>query len=93
MENIIDILIKRGYPAPAAKTVAEKLEKLTGENKKAASEWLESGQEPLIASHGYSTASLMKKYPRMTYPAALLTIDWLDREPEKAKPVIEKGIR
>lgn len=27
----------------------------------------------------------------MTYPAALLTIDWLIKEPEKAKKSLEKG--
>ena len=93
MENITTTLIGNGYSEVEAKIVAEKLSNLTGLFKDAAAAWLSTTEETEISSHGYSTKSLMKRHPRMTYPAALLTIDWLEREPEKAKPIIEKGIR
>ncbi len=93
MEDIKKILIARGYPEGAASQVAPKLAKLSGNLKEAASAWLETGAEPEVSSNGYSTKSLMKRFSGMTYPAALLTIDWLEREPEKAKKAIEAGIR
>jgi len=93
MEDIKKILIERGYPENAAIQVAQKLASFSGKLREAASAWIEKEAEPEVASNGYSTQSLMEKFPGMTYPAALLTIDWLEREPEKAKPVIEKGIR
>lgn len=93
MEYIKKILIERGYPENAAIQVAQKLTALSGNLIDAASAWLETEDEPEVASNGYSTKSLMERFPGMTYPAALLTIDWLEREPDKAKQIIEKGIR
>lgn len=93
MENIKNILIERGYPENAATGVSQKLSNLSGQLREAASSWLDSGREPVVSSHGYSTKSLMERFPEMKYPAALLTIDWLERDPEKAKSIIEKGIR
>lgn len=93
MGNIENILIERGYPENAATVVSRKLSNLSGQLRDAASSWLDSGSEPVVSSHGYSTKSLMERFPGMKYPAALLTIDWLERDPEKAKSIIEKGIR
>lgn len=93
MENIENILIKRGYPENAATVMSQKLSQLSGQIREAASSWLDSGREPVVSSHGYSTKSLMERFKGMKYPAALLTIDWLERDPEKAKIAIEKGIR
>lgn len=92
-DYIRKVLIDRGYPESAADQAAEKLSTLTGELKVAVFSWLETEAEPEIASNGYTTKSLMEKFPGMTYPAALLTIDWLEREPDIAKQIIEKGIR
>ncbi len=93
MEETTKILIDRGYPENAARQVAEQIAALSGQFKIAVSEWLNSGKETEVASHGYSTRSLMGKFPGMTYPAALLTIDWLERDPAEAAKTIEKGIR
>ena len=93
MEEIANILVDRGYPENAAEIVAGKLSNLSGQLKEAAQTWLKTSNEPVVASNGYSTKTLMERHPGMTYPAALLTVDWLEREPEKAKSIIEKGIR
>lgn len=93
MENIKKILIERGYPENAATVVSQKLSNLSGQLREAASSWLDSGSEPVVSSHGYSTKSLMERFAGMKYPAALLTIDWLERDPDKAKITIEKGIK
>lgn len=93
MEHIKKILIEKGYPEKAAATTAVSISKLTGIMKDAIEGWLHSGKETEIESNGYSTSTLMKKFKGMTYPAALLTIDWLKREPEIAKKAIERGLR
>lgn len=93
METINNILINRGYPENAAIMVSQKLSQLSGQLREAVSSWLDSGSEPVVSSHGYSTKSLMERFPGMKYPAALLTIGWLERDPEKAKIAIEKGIK
>ena len=93
MENIVNKLISVGYPEAAAKIVAEKLSALSGNLKIAADTWVNTGIQSEIASNGYSTLSLMQRFQGMTYPAALLTIDWLNRDPENAIKSIERGIR
>lgn len=93
MKNIKEILIERGYPEDAAIITSNNLSKLTGRFQVAIDKWLSDGMEYNIESHGYSAQGLMSRFKGMTYPAALLTLDWLEREPEKAKTTIERGIR
>lgn len=93
MEAIKNILIERGYPEKPAILVAEKLANISPSLKPALDAWLKDGMETDESAEGFSTSSLMSKQKGMTYPAALLSIDWLLREPQKAKPIIEKGIK
>lgn len=93
MENIKKILIERGYPEKAAETTASNIAKLSGEMKEAIQTWLHTNKETDMGSNGYTISSLMNRFKGMTYPAALLTIDWLKREPETAKKAIERGLR
>ena len=93
MEDIKSILIERGYPEKIAASTAVNLSKLTGRLADALKVWLDETKMPEMESHGYTTTSLMEKFRGMTYPAALLTIDWLERDPELAKQAIEKGIK
>lgn len=93
MKSIKEILIERGYPEAAAIATSNNLSKLTGRFQEALHKWLSDGLESDIESHGYSSNGLMSRFKGMTYPAALLTLDWLEREPEKAKKTIEQGIR
>lgn len=91
METIKQTLIQRGYPEKAAILVADKLAKISPCLKPALDAWLSTGAEPEESAEGFSTKSLMEKQKNMKYPAALLSIDWLIREPNIAKPIIEKG--
>lgn len=93
MESIKQTLIQRGYPEKAAILVAEKLINISPQLKPALDAWLTTGAEPEVCSEGFSTKTLMEKQSRMKYPAALLSIDWLRREPQIAKPIIEKGLK
>lgn len=93
MKSIEEILIERGYPESAAIATSTNLSKLSGRFRIAIDKWLSEGVESKIESQGYSSKGLMAKFKGMTYPAAVLTLDWLEREPEKAKRTIEQGIR
>lgn len=93
METIKNILIERGYPEKPATLVAEKLAHISPSLKPSLDAWLKDGKETDESAEGFSTSSLMQKQKGMTYPAALLSIDWLLREPQKAKTIIEKGIK
>lgn len=93
MEKLIKTLIERGYPEKIAIKTSENLSRMAPELREALTEWMESEKCPDIEEAGYSTSSLMSRFKGMTYPAALLTIDWLKREPQKATEMIEKGIR
>lgn len=93
MEEIKKILIERGYPERIAATTAVNLSKLTGRLAEALKDWVDKNNNPEVESNGYSTTSLMERFKGMAYPAALLTIDWLERDPVTAKQAIEKGIR
>lgn len=93
IENIKQILIERGYPESPAALVAEKLTHISTVLKPALDLWLKDGKETEMSAEGISTSGLMAKQKGMTYPAALLSIDWLLREPMKAKAIIEKGLK
>lgn len=93
METLINTLIQRGYPEPAARQAAASLMKMNPSLQPPLHTWLEDGTAPCVESHGYSTDGLMNRFKGMTYPAALLTLDWLMREPDKAAHAIERGIR
>lgn len=56
-------------------------------------DWLQTGNEDSdLQVHGYSVNSLMQTYG-ISFTGALLSLDWLIREPEKAAAAIEKGIK
>ncbi len=93
MKSTKEILIERGYPESAAMVTSSNLSKLTGRFLRAIDRWLVDETESDLDSHGYSSKELMARFKGMTYPAAVLTLDWLEREPEKAKRTIEQGIR
>lgn len=93
IDNLENVLIERGYPERMAVSTAKDLQKISDSLKPALKAWVESQEEPVCEAEGYSTNGLMQRFKGMTYPAALLTIDWLIRDPKKAKPIIEKGIK
>ncbi len=75
-----------------AKRLEEKLGAISDELKPLLREWLATGKESnQVEYNGYSIDSLMKKNG-MRFTGALLTLDWLLRDPKKAASVIEKGI-
>lgn len=90
--GISEILVQRGYNEHEAKTVAEHLLKIDKRLKPLLDNWLETAVETDLTVEDVSIAMLISRY-KLLYPAALLTLDWVCREPEKAKRAIKKGIR
>mgnify|MGYP000103969878 CR=1 FL=1 len=90
MKNII--IERLNCNVKTAEKLETKLNVISDELKPILNAWLESGLETSdIEYNGYSINSLMKK-DGMKFTGALLTLDWLIRDPKKASAVIEKGI-
>lgn len=85
--------MKRGYPENQALSAAANLMDLDSSLQRIFQEWLEDEKkEQDWVVQGFSLLTLKNKFC-MTYPAALLTMDWLIKEPEKAEISINRGIR
>ena len=92
MENISNILQERGYSGKQSVRVAAELHDIDDSLKILLNKWLVSEEESDYHAEGFSLLELKRKFD-MTYPAALLTMDWLLKEPEKARECINRGIR
>lgn len=87
--EIISILLDRGeYNNAQAKKVAEELSKIDKSLKPALEKWLSTEETEIKEAEGISTELLASRLG-MIYPAALLTIDWLIKEPAIALPAIK----
>ena len=94
MEKLIyKTLLDRGYDEKLARMVLPDLLDLSEPLKRLLKAWLENEkQQSDYAVAGFSVSE-MQKERGMNYPAALLTIDWLIKEPENAKRSLTKGTR
>ncbi len=90
-EYIKNKLIKQGYDNKPASLVAAEIVNVAPQLQSLVDNWL-NGVESDYSSHGYSIKELMKSR-RMTYPAALLTIDWVIKEPANAIASLKRGDR
>ena len=91
-DNIYHNLIAKGFPEKAASILAEDLSRVSTELRPCLNVWLESGREVDFSVGGFSIRELMRKY-QLQYPAALLSIDWVIKEPAIATAAINKGVR
>lgn len=92
MENISNILQERGYSGKQSVRVAAELHDIDDSLKILLNKWLVSEEENDCYVEGFSLLALKRKFD-MTYPAALLTMDWLIKEPENAIRSINRGIK
>ena len=92
MKTIQDILIERGFPEKQAFSVAVDLQAIDLALQNGLQSWLADQTETDFLIEGFKLSDLKQKFD-MTYPAALLTVDWLIKEPELAKKSIQRGIR
>ena len=92
MDNISSILQERGYSEKHSVKVAADLQNIDDRLKILLNKWLVSEEENDCYVEGFSLLELKRKFD-MTYPAALLTMDWLIKEPENAIRSINRGIK
>ena len=94
MEELIHkTLLERGYDEKAARMVLPDLLGLSEPLKSLLKAWLENEKQHSDYTVAGFSVSEMQKERGMNYPAALLTIDWLIKEPENAKKSLTKGLR
>ena len=89
-EEIIELLVQRGYMENNAKLVAEEILTLHPSLQPLWEHWV---NDPTVCddfeAEGFSIRFFMEKQ-RMAYPAALLSVDWILKEPEAAVKSIKK---
>ena len=91
---MVDIMKLEGkeYVGASAKLMANKLAAVNSLFKEGIQEWLDSGKETDYVIHDMHLKDLQSKF-NLTYPAAILSMDWLLREPEKAIASFNRGIK
>lgn len=82
-ETMMKILEQKGYDKKSASLVANDLMQLESPLSDYLGQWVERDTITDYIVDGYSIVNLMQERS-MTYPAALLTMDWIIKEPEKA---------
>lgn len=89
-----EILIERlGYTTREADMVCDDLKKLDPSLAPLLERWVKDGTNTDTQEfHGYTIDGL-RSGSNMNFIAALLTLDWIIREPEKAIPLIKSGIK
>ena len=85
--EIKTIIVNRGYSEKDAELVSTDLEIIDVRLKDALEEWLKTGIENDVCVNGICTKELIEKR-KYTYPAALLTLDWIYKEPNIALSVV-----
>ena len=91
VQLLIPLLVsKHGYPEHGAKLIAEKLATSSPDIQAAFLEWWNTGELRAPEYEGYTAQRLMEEH-HMKPIAALLTLDWLRREPENALKSLSKG--
>lgn len=89
---IKEILAKEGYPDFMIGNTVEKIGNFAPDIANAFAEWLDKGIEPHLEVEGFSYAMLLQTY-QMKPIGAFITLDWLYREPDRAKKALKRGIR
>jgi hypothetical protein len=93
MKNkIYTALIENGYSERSAKLILNDLLQLSAPLDAFLVEWIENGTCKDFITEGFSIKDFQDKRS-MKYPAALLTMDWLLKEPQKAKESLRRGLR
>jgi hypothetical protein len=78
------------YPEHGAHIVADKLLALQPVLAPAFAQWWQSGVVAPLEVEGYTVAKLQREHG-MHPVAAILTLDWLLRDPERAKSSLQRG--
>lgn len=91
--EILEILMQRGYTQRNASLVAEEMVNIAPQLQQYLEAWLmDKSYNENYEVEEYSLRRLQEER-RMNYPAALLTMDWLIKEPEAALRSLNRGIK
>lgn len=91
--EIQEILMQRGYSQRNAKLVADELQEVASQLSIFRDRWLKDGAYNADYAVGEYSISRLCNERRMNYPAALLTLDWLIKEPKAALDSLNRGIK
>lgn len=92
-DYIYNVLLGRDYDEKSAQLVAVDLIDLSQPLDAYLAKWMQDESDMQDYSlHGYSIKQLMEER-NMTYPAALLTLDWVMKEPDAAVASLKRGIK
>lgn len=91
-EILVKLLNEENYPNHMVEGTIAKLNNLQPIVADSFESWLNHGKIPNIEIEGYSHNILVNDYG-MKPVGAFLTLDWLLREPEKAKEALKRGVR
>lgn len=89
---LLKILKDENYPSHMIENTLHKLSNLQPQTATALKKWLEDGKAPSLNVEGYTFSVLTTKFG-MQPIGAFLTLDWLCREPQKARDALKRGIR
>lgn len=91
-QEIFDRLCAKGFDEQSSEILAENLATMSPRLQERLDTWLKTGEESDFESHGMSIQRLMEEND-MQYQAALLTMDWILKEPDQALQALDRGIR
>ena len=92
-QNIEKTLVERcKYTEKQAALIANELMLIDTTLNPLLNKWIEEGIESNYSVKEFTLCDIQSKY-NMTYPAALLTIDWLIKDPKVATEAIEYGLK
>lgn len=90
--KIIAILKSEGYPEFMHETTYQKISRFNEMIASPFISWVENEEIPIITVEGYSFEFLVSKM-NMQPIGAFITLDWLLRDPQKAKNALARGIK
>ena len=91
--EILEILMQRGYTQRNASLVAEEMVNIVPQLKSHLDAWLNDKSYSENYEVGEFSLKRLQVERRMNYPAALLTLDWLIKEPKAALRSLNCGIK
>jgi len=89
-EMVAGLVERHGYTQVGAVVVAARLLSLQPQLQEEFERWWDTGAIPTLDVEGFTADRLMREQDLKPI-AAILTLDWLIREPEKAKAAILQG--
>ena len=89
-KSIQRLIEEFGYTISSAKMIWTKINEISPDLFIAFMNWWENGEQPDVIVEGISYKVLVTEYS-MNPIAAILTLDWVKRDPKTAKESLKKG--